>query len=189
MLCAKLPINHSKIIIATDFAYIGSANFSFGSNNNYESGVIFKNKEIITEITKYYCEELLDKSEFTNVPECFDPFYFLPRVLNAVEKLNNIDRKDELYSDTKHEMAELRFLDDLEENLEALGYPVPANFDWWELYMNLYEEKHVPVFVFHKFKNYLHELSPYLANVTNFIKEQYKSIGRNALLKKIGVIE
>jgi len=189
VLCAELPTNHSKIFIADDFAYIGSANFSFGSNNNYESGVIFSNKEIIKDITKYFCGELLDKSEFTNVPECFDPFDFLPKILNAVEKLNKIEKKEDLYNDTKHEMTELRYLDDLEKNLEALGYPVPAHFDWWQLYMNLYEEKYVPDFVFHGFRKYLHELSPYLVNVTNFIKEQYKSIGRNALLKKIGVIE
>ncbi|MGZ0135381.1 phospholipase D-like domain-containing protein [Priestia megaterium] len=46
VLCAQLPTNHSKLFIADNFAYIGSANFSFGNTKNYESGVIFNNKDI-----------------------------------------------------------------------------------------------------------------------------------------------
>lgn len=61
VLCAELTTNHSKLFITDDFAFIGSANFSFGSNNNYESGVIFSDKEIISELRKFYCEELLEK--------------------------------------------------------------------------------------------------------------------------------
>jgi phosphatidylserine/phosphatidylglycerophosphate/cardiolipin synthase-like enzyme len=72
VLCAELPTNHSKLFIADYFAFIGSANFSFGSNNNYEGGVIFTDKKIISEFRKFYCEELLEKSEFTNVPGCFE---------------------------------------------------------------------------------------------------------------------
>ncbi|WP_318264034.1 phospholipase D-like domain-containing protein [Peribacillus simplex] len=189
VLCAELPTNHSKIFIADNFAFIGSANFTFGSNKNYESGVIFEDKEVISEIRKFFYSELLDKSEFTNVPESFDPFDFLPKILNAVEKLNKAEKKDDLYSDIKHNIPELRYLDDLEENLETLGYPVPTHFDWWQLYMNLYEEKHVPDYIFHEFKSYLNELSPYLVNITTFIKEQYKSIGRFALLKQIKEIK
>ncbi|WP_396388728.1 hypothetical protein [Cytobacillus firmus] len=37
LLCALLLTNHSKIFIADDFTYIGSANFSY---ENYASGVI-----------------------------------------------------------------------------------------------------------------------------------------------------
>ena len=74
VLCAELPTNHSKIFIADNFAFIGSANFSFGSNKNYESGVIFSNKEIISEIRSFFGKELLEVSEFKNVPTSFDPF-------------------------------------------------------------------------------------------------------------------
>lgn len=190
VLCAELPTNHSKIFIADDFAFIGSANFSFGSNNNYESGVIFNNKEIISEIRRFFGEELLEKSEFKNVPECFDPFDFLPRILSDVEELRKIERKDDLYiSKTREIIPQLRYLDDLEKNLGELGYPVPIHFDWWQLYEQLYEEKHVPDNVFREFKSYLHELSPYLVEVTTFVKEQYESIGRTELLKRINVIK
>ncbi|WP_391732179.1 phospholipase D-like domain-containing protein, partial [Streptomyces sp. NPDC014685] len=88
VLCAELPTNHSKIFIADNFAYIGSANFSFGSNTNYECGVIFNNIEVITEIRKLYGRELLEASEFKNVPEIIDPFIFLPMTLKIVEKVD-----------------------------------------------------------------------------------------------------
>ncbi|MFE4242558.1 phospholipase D-like domain-containing protein [Peribacillus butanolivorans] len=190
VLCAELPTNHSKIFLADDFAYIGSANFSFGSNNNYESGVIFSNKEIISEIRRFFGEELLEKSEFKNVPDCFDPFEFLPRILNAVDELNKIKRKEDLYvGEIKHAIPELRYLDDIEKHLEDLGYPVPIHFDWWQLYEQLYEGKHVPDIIFRNFKSYLHILSPYLVDVITFISEQYESIGRIELLKRIRVIK
>ena len=189
VLCAELPTNHSKIFIADDFAYIGSANFSFGSNNNYESGVIFSNNEIIKEIRKYYCEVLLDNSEFTNIPECADPFDFLPLIINAVEVLNKIERKEDLFTDKKHALGGLRYIDDLEKNFEVMGFPVPAQFDWYELYMNLYDEKHISDNVFREFKIYLHVLYPYLLDIKNYLKEQYESIGRKAFLKKIGEID
>jgi phosphatidylserine/phosphatidylglycerophosphate/cardiolipin synthase-like enzyme len=190
VLCAKLTTNHSKLFIADDFAFIGSANFSFGSNNNYESGVIFSNKEIISEIRRFFVEELLDKSEFTNVPECFDPFDLLPRILSAVEELSKIERKEDLYIDkTRETIPELRYLDDIEKYLEELGYPVPKHFDWYQLYMQLYEEKHVPDIIFRSFKNYLHELSSYLIDVTTYVNEQYESIGRIELLERIRVIK
>lgn len=190
VLCAELTTNHSKLFIADDFAFIGSANFSYGSNNNYESGVIFNDKEIISEIRKFYMEELLEKSEFTNVPEYFDPFDFLPGILKDVKELGKIERKEDLYIDkTKHSIPKLRFLDDLEKDLEKLGYPIPINFDWWHLYTQLYEGNHVPDIIFHNFKSYLHEISSFLVDVTTYINEQYESIGRIELLKRIRIIK
>lgn len=97
VLCAKLTTNHSKIFIADNFAYIGSANFSFNSNKNYECGVIFKSKEIVSKIRKLFMGEMLEQSEFTNVPKCFDPFDFLPRILNVVEELSKVEKRSLMY--------------------------------------------------------------------------------------------
>jgi hypothetical protein len=49
--------NHSKIIITDNKAYVGSANFSNGSRNNYECGIIIENdlgkvEEIFNDLTK-----------------------------------------------------------------------------------------------------------------------------------------
>ena len=190
VLCAQLPTNHSKLFITDDFAFIGSANFSFGSNNNYECGVIFDNKEIISEIRKFYLGGLLEESDFTNIPDIIDPLGFLPRILSVVEELNKIEIKEELNSNEARELIpELRYLNDIDKHLEKLGYPVLKNFDWWHFYMQLYEKKYVPDIAFQEFKNYLHELSQYLIEVTAFIDEQYKTIGRIELLKQIKIIK
>ena len=190
VLCAKLTTNHSKFFITDDFAFIGSANFSFGSNNNYECGVIIDNKEIISEIRKFYLEELLEESEFTNVPNSLDPFDFLPQILSVVKKLSKVEKKEELYIDKiGNEIPQLRYLDDIEKHLDKLGYSVPIHFDWWNFYIQLYEEKFVPDISFSEFKNFLHKLYPYLIDVTAFINEQYKTIGRIELLKQIKVIK
>ena len=190
VLCAKLTNNHSKLFITDDFAFIGSANFSFRSNNNYEFGVIIDNKEITSEIRKFYLEELLDESEFTNVPKSFDPFDLLSQILSAIEKLSKTEEKEELYIDKiGNEIRQLRYLDDIEKHLDKLGYSVPIHFDWWSFYMQFYEEKYVPDIASSKFKNYLHKLYPYLIDVTAFINEQYKTIGRIELLKQIEVIK
>ncbi len=190
VLCAQLPTNHSKIFIADDFAYIGSANFSFGSNKNYESGVIFNNKEIISEIRKFFGGELLEVSEFKNVPECFDPFDILPKIISTVEGLNKIKRKEELYvSETRELIPQLRYLDDIEKYLQELGYRVPVHFDWFNFYMQIYEKNQVSDSGFDNFKRYIHQLSPYLVDVTSFLREQYERIGRIELLKKIRIIK
>ncbi|QEQ20783.1 phospholipase D-like domain-containing protein [Bacillus sp. BS98] len=190
VLCAKLTTNHSKIFITDNFAYIGSANFSFNSNKNYECGVIFDNKEIVSKIRELFMGELFEQSELTNIPKCFDPFDFLPRILNVVEVLSKIEKKEDLCTDNNIEnIAQLRYLDDLEKNLKDLGLPVPVHFDWWQLFMLLSEKKQVPDFMFHNFKEYLYALSLYLNNVTQYVNEQYESIGRIELLKRIKVIK
>nr|WP_254611161.1 hypothetical protein [Paenibacillus sp. JMULE4] len=125
-------------------------------------------------------------AEFTNVPECFDPFDFLPGILKAVEEMRKIERKEDLI---KGNIPQLRFLDDLEKDLENLGYPVPVQFDWWPLYLQLYEDKRVPDdMTFYSFESYLNKISSYLNDVISFVNEQYENIGRIELMKRIGII-
>jgi len=190
VLCAQLKTNHSKIFICDDFAYIGSANFSFGSDNNYECGVIFENKEIVLEILKFYRVELLAKSEFINVPLTFDPFSLLPLVLDISKELTQVSNKKELYEDRTRELIpELRYLDEVKNHLLKVGCPLTIEFDWWELYGKLYENKPVDDYEFNIFKSYLNELSSYLINVINIIDEHYKATGKLEFLRKNKVIK
>lgn len=62
--------NHSKIIGTENIVYIGSANFSNESANNYETGVIVRDKEFIKELYKSFFDNLKDKS----VPYFTDEF-------------------------------------------------------------------------------------------------------------------
>lgn len=139
VLCAHLPENHSKIFITNDFAFIGSANFSFNSDKNYECGVIFTNKEIISKIRRVYGLNLLEVSEFKNVPQAyFSPFVMLPTVIQAVEKLNGVEKKENLYEYQFQETIPLlRYLDDMERDLKKIDYTIPRDIDWWEFYLRV----------------------------------------------------
>ncbi|KGR89717.1 hypothetical protein CD30_15665 [Ureibacillus massiliensis 4400831 = CIP 108448 = CCUG 49529] len=189
VLCAQLEANHSKLFITDDFAFVGSANFSFGSNRNYESGVIFKNKEIVEKIAKYYRSVLLENSEFINVPQSMDPFGFLSGLLSATEDLRKREL-EELYEEKIREIIpELRFLDDLKKYFNELNYIVPPEYDWFKFYMQLYNEEQVYNVQFEEFKSYLDDAHDYLTHAISFINEQYRTIGRLELLKKAKVIK
>ncbi len=55
--------NHSKMIITDTAAYVGSANFTFGSNSNFESGVYFQNQSVCNQIYSSVFCPLMNKAE------------------------------------------------------------------------------------------------------------------------------
>lgn len=55
--------NHGKIIGTEDIVYIGSANFSNESSNNYETGVIIEDKVFIEQLYSTFFEDLKANSE------------------------------------------------------------------------------------------------------------------------------
>ncbi|HDR6332495.1 TPA: phospholipase D-like domain-containing protein, partial [Bacillus thuringiensis] len=108
----------------------------------------------------------------------------------SVEELSKVEKKESLYIASNIEnIAQLRYLDSLENNLKELGFPIPIHFDWWQLLWELDEKKPIPDITFNNFKNYLYTLSQYLNTVIEYVKEQYESIGRLELLKRIKVIK
>jgi len=187
VLCAHLPENHSKIFITNDFAFIGSANFSFNSDKNYECGVIFTNKEIISKIRKVFGTRLLEVSKFKNVPQAyFSPFAMLPTVINAVEKLNGVEKKKDLYEYKLQETIPLlRYLDDMEKDLKKIDYTIPRDIDWVEFYVGIEGENSLSDKDFRNFQAYIHKLLLFLLTLKDYIQEQYNSIGKNEFIKKM----
>lgn len=55
-------LNHAKFISTENIAYMGSQNFSDESKNNYESGILFTDKNLIQKIWEGYQEDLLIES-------------------------------------------------------------------------------------------------------------------------------
>ncbi|WP_066309241.1 phospholipase D-like domain-containing protein [Bacillus sp. FJAT-29814] len=55
--------NHSKIITTDNVAYIGSANFSDESQNNFEAGIIIKNKADVDRINNVLIPEIIRHSK------------------------------------------------------------------------------------------------------------------------------
>ncbi|MDQ0176456.1 hypothetical protein [Bacillus chungangensis] len=66
---------------------------------------------------------------------------------------------------------------------------MPIHIDWFNFYMHLDKAKNVPDITFSEFKKYLHKLFPYLIEVSEYVNEQYKTIGRIQLLKHVQVIK
>lgn len=55
--------NHAKIIGTENIVYIGSQNFSVASANNYEAGIITRDKEFIKNLYEGFFEDLKQNSE------------------------------------------------------------------------------------------------------------------------------
>ncbi len=58
-----LPNNHAKIFLTNKLCYIGSSNFSSGSNSNYECGTIVCNPLILEEIREKFFKHLEDNGQ------------------------------------------------------------------------------------------------------------------------------
>lgn len=64
-------INHSKIFLSESVGYIGSANFSYSSQNNFECGVLIKDRELLKKIRKELFVHLYSHENFklTSIPD------------------------------------------------------------------------------------------------------------------------
>ena len=77
--------NHSKIIGTENLVYIGSQNFSYGSRNNYEAGVVIKDKEVVEKIFKSF-DEIFNNGRYYGS----DQVKKIISILYKVEKLEKI---------------------------------------------------------------------------------------------------
>lgn len=73
--------NHSKIIMTENIAFVGSANYSSESSNNYEIGFITRDANVISEIKEVFIKTVEDDSiryygtELTKLEVIFMSFY------------------------------------------------------------------------------------------------------------------
>jgi len=162
VLCAQLENNHSKLFITDSFAFVGSANFSFGSNKNYESGVFFENKKIVEKIKKYYCSVLLNESEFKNVPQLWDSLDALKNTLHIVKDLKKYTIEDLYMDEVREIIPELRYLDRVVDDLIELDFSPPKSFNWLRLYLEIYEDNTISEEQFSLFADFLNYLHDYL---------------------------
>lgn len=84
--------NHSKIIMTNNVVYVGSANFSDESKNNFESGFIVYDKEFIAFIKNNIIPYLKNNSEpyYSNIPTRFKIMLRLIylKLVNAKERIH-----------------------------------------------------------------------------------------------------
>lgn len=93
ILNVKVPDNHSKIFLTDHIAFIGSANFSLSSNNNYECGFLSENPNVIERIRTEILNDHIWKNnieKFTVTPMVNDPLSVLVRLMMSIERAKTI---------------------------------------------------------------------------------------------------
>lgn len=189
VLCAELPQNHSKIFLSDEVAFIGSANFSLGSNNNYECGVIIRDFNTIKNIRRDFVGTLLDLSEFTNLPEVwFDPVHWIIRLKEDIDNICAfMYDKPSLYIDKNRELIpQLRFWNDVKRVAIKLGIEFEHPFDWEEFYYRLYDNIFIDDIEYAMFKDYIIKIKPVLEEVSNTLIKSYEENGRLTTLETLG---
>lgn len=185
--CFQLKENHLKLFITDNFAYIGTANFSFGSNSNYEGGVIFYSEEIINKMSSKF-RKMQIASNLTCAPLQFsEPFNILCDLIYWVEKLKEIETLDIFKEEYNSEMiTQLRFVTDVKKYYDKLQFCDIQLYDWGFIYYRLNEGLTISELEFLNFKIYLDTLYRSLSFLKKMIIQQYKEKGRLTFLKEQG---
>lgn len=76
--------NHAKIIATDRIAYIGSANFSDESANNFETGLVIKDRSFIVFLKNHVFPELINHSEPYFEDEFMEFKIFIPNILSRL---------------------------------------------------------------------------------------------------------
>lgn len=79
--------NHTKIISTENICYIGSQNFSYGSTNNHEAGIILRDKKIISDVFQEF-DKIFDSGIKYELPNSYV-------LINYIQLINDI--KSDLY--------------------------------------------------------------------------------------------
>lgn len=189
ILCANLPENHAKIFISDTIAFIGSANFSIGSNNNYECGTIIRDIDTIEKIRREFITQLLEVSEFTNIPHSVhnDPMNHVLWVEDAINKINSIisEKKNLENAESMDLISKLRFYDDIKDIAEKLGISFSHGFDLYGILLRPYEEEYLTYEEYNLFKDYICKLETVIKKMKNYLIKSYDENGRINTLKEL----
>lgn len=193
IICANLENNHAKIFVSDTVAFIGSANFSIGSNTNYECGIIIRDEDTINKISEEFVTELFKRSELINIPYLImnDPMRTVLLLEYTIDKINNIIYEGEDLRKSKNIdlIFKLRFYDDIKDVLEKIGICFNSLFDLYLILRMLSQEEDlVDVqynFIKDEIKNYICELKVVIKKVKDYLTMSYKEKGRIDTLKEL----
>lgn len=134
--------NHAKIIMTNNIAYIGSANYSSESANNFEAGVIIEDEQAILQIKDIIDEEIESNAESYYAYDML-PLIFLARELEEIRTIlresiwglwefHGIEQGEyykgaNIYIDTKIVEAFEHFQEELESTVSGLIREIESN--------------------------------------------------------------
>jgi hypothetical protein len=121
--------NHAKIISTNNVAYIGSANYSDESSNNYEAGIIIRDQVEIDKINKIFIPEIINGSIR------YSTSYY--NVVNEImkEELNESKKLVEIFDEGLFTWAEIGYLNEV-KILDT--YQGSISKEKWEDFQNVW---------------------------------------------------
>ncbi|MCL2718777.1 MAG: phospholipase D-like domain-containing protein [Lachnospiraceae bacterium] len=190
VLCAKLEDNHSKIFLSNNIAYVGSANFSFHSNSNYECGIIIRNAKTIQKIRKSFLTELVSSSKFTLVPtNPFDPLHDIDDLFDVIESILPLLYRDKTCIIEKNNLElipELRIWDDVTKILSKSAidfeYEFTHSFSWEKFYFCYYHSKSISEEDFIELCDFVLNFSQHLHKLKNNLIKSYTIHGKENVI-------
>lgn len=190
VLCAKLESNHSKIFLSDKIAYIGSANFSVGSNSNYECGIVIKNKEIIRKIRNTFLAELLEESKFIIIPtNPFDPLTDINGLIENVRAMVLLISQSSaclLQKENLELIPKLRYWDHIKYYLNKsninFSFDFEYEFDWEDFYFRCYESQSVDDKMFHDFCDFIPKFYEHLKMLKEKLVSLYNINGKENII-------
>ena len=181
ILCVKLPDNHCKIFASDTKAYIGSANFSLGSNNNYECGFLTENKEVINNIKTSILNNFIWKNknaEIVTFPNIGDPLFELHLIVKDIKQC--IDKIESKNYSGEYLSFNYQGIYYLNENIEKAKLPCNAKKLLWyyEIFNYIMDKPNYDKSEIIKIKEFLIELLDYMDKLKKELIIYYEKYGR-----------
>lgn len=95
--------NHAKIVSTENICYLGSQNYSYGSYNNYEAGIILTDKKAIHEVFKEF-DKIFDSGVKYSLPKAFELANYMQLMYDLQSSLFYLD--DEFENEIKYLSSE-----------------------------------------------------------------------------------
>lgn len=189
VLCARVKNNHAKLFCSESFAYIGSNNFSFGSEGNYECGVLIEDIQTVRKIRKRFQGELIRNCDFECIPEgshylekhLDKAIYDTKESINRLKSNCKMTATDLYYSVAANDSTYL-----FKDLILKLGYQYPEllSFEYWMYY----GDGLVDTNLVYRVKMDLQQWLNTLIEIKNHMIVEYKRIGKFSFEQNLGLL-
>ncbi|MED4691308.1 hypothetical protein [Peribacillus frigoritolerans] len=190
-LLSKLKNNHSKVFLSSYYLHIGSANFSLGSEKNFECGVTLTKGKVLKKFENDFFIDFIDISKSVwNSKPIISESSIARDVLNSIDYFFNIIRISDYYE--KEEVtnklrrvlthASIKHFENLVVDLSVFqdhGYD--ASFITFDIKSFVYDMKSDKSTItdgrIEEFISYLDQLYDFLVIAEGSISQQYSKYG------------
>lgn len=190
--CFQSNNNHAKMFLSKNLAYIGSANYSLGSDKNIESGVLISNSKLIKKLRSKFVTTIASSSKLLYFPKIYNEFNFINRIIESLEVIEEHIVKNKILEneDCYVKIADLRFISDINKFAIKMNFhPFNVEYDWETLMENV-EKKIVSTQEIYEYRKYALQVEFYLKTLKiDLINKFHTEGGVSEIYNKLGLIE